>query len=149
RPTPLRPGDRIQIGFTGAQLVVLDLDLSRPAAVAKPGIDRRVLLVAGGAVAAFVLGGVRLLVLAKRKEKEDDRQAKTRPAHDKPKESFPPIEDGKKAVVKKDDANGTTGKKIDEGGSTTKDDGKKGVGTKDDGKGKATEPVVDTGLLKK
>src|SRR5262249_25582848 len=80
---------------------------------------------------------------------EDDRQAKTTPAPDKPKESFPPIEDGKKAVVKKDDANGTTGKKIDEGGSTTKDDGKKGVGTKDDGKGKATEPVVDTGLLKK
>lgn len=69
QPTPLRPGDRIQIGFTGAQLVVLDLDLSPPAA--RPGANRRVLLVAGAGVAAFVLVGAALLLWPKGPPKND------------------------------------------------------------------------------
>jgi hypothetical protein len=63
RPTPLRLGDRVQIGFTGAQLVVLDLDLTRPAP--RPAVGGRVLLVAGAGVAAFVIVAAALLLWPK------------------------------------------------------------------------------------
>jgi pSer/pThr/pTyr-binding forkhead associated (FHA) protein len=92
RPTPLRPGDRVQIGFTGAQLVVLDLDLTRPAA--KPGVNRRVLLVAGAGVAAFAVVAALLLLWPRGPRKGDDPVVAVRTDEKKDKEKPKPANGG-------------------------------------------------------
>lgn len=52
RPVPLKPGDRIQIGYTGTALTVLDLDLAPPAPASVRRLDPRVLITLGCGLAA-------------------------------------------------------------------------------------------------
>ncbi|HZU34936.1 MAG TPA: FHA domain-containing protein, partial [Gemmataceae bacterium] len=67
RATPLHVGDRIQLGYTGPSLTVLELDLT-PGAAVEPPSSRQMLLygsIAGGAVAVVALAIVLLIVLRK------------------------------------------------------------------------------------
>ncbi len=62
-PRPLRAGDRIQLGYTGPTITVLDLDLAEPVLVAQPVAARPASRAAGPLVAAAGVFGVAAMVL--------------------------------------------------------------------------------------
>ena len=102
RPARLDTGDRIQIGYTGAQLVVLDLDLAPAAPPVKAGVDRRVWLMAAAGVAPFVLVGV-VVLMTQRGEKKPEKEpiAEAKDGDKSKKGDNEPKNDGKEQ--KKDD----------------------------------------------
>ncbi len=81
-PRPLRAGDRIQLGYTGPTITVLDLDLAERVLVAQPVAARPASRATGPLVAAagvFGVAAVVLLVLALRQRPApaDDTAATT------------------------------------------------------------------------
>lgn len=102
-PVPLRVGDRVQIGFTGTQLVVLEVDVT-PAAgppSAPKGVDRRLLLYGGAVAVPAVLVLVWVLLFGKGKDK--DKVAKGNPPPQNGAEAVAPKDDGKPKEKQKDD----------------------------------------------
>jgi pSer/pThr/pTyr-binding forkhead associated (FHA) protein len=65
-PAPLRAGDRIQLGYTGATLKVIDLNVTPTApAGARPPLPRPVLLAAGAGLALVAIPVLLVVVLRK------------------------------------------------------------------------------------
>jgi hypothetical protein len=97
-PRPLRIGDRIQCGYTGATLTVLELDLqTAPVAAPSPPQSRRVAVILGVAACVLVAAGV-LFVNALRQRAPAEvspGQESGQPAERNPVAVSPPTKDTK------------------------------------------------------